>query len=488
MEKYILAIDQSTTGTKAVLFDSKLNLFRRVTEYHNQYYPKDGWVEHDPKEILTKTLQACRKLLTDVDARNILAVSITNQRETAMLWNKDGDPLYNAIVWQCQRGRQICQRLRDLGYGKIVREKTGLIIDPYFSASKITWLLENVQGLKSKIQKKRAFFGTIDTWLIWNLCENHPHVTDFSNASRTLLLNIHSLKWDEEMLEIFGINPQIMPSLRFSDEIFGYTDLNGILPRKVPVIGVMGDSSAALYGQMGHNHGDAKATYGTGTSIMINVGKDKPLLESGVLSIGWANSNQVTYVAEGNIHSSGDTLKWLVDQLGLLSSVEEIEELVNCVEDNGGVYFVPAFSGLGAPYWDNDARALVCGMNKRTNKAHFVRAAVESIAYQVHDLFSTLVEETRIKPSHLRVDGGATKSRFLMQFQADILNLPVLVNNIEECSARGVALVAAAKIGVIGPRQVSTDYTEYLPRMAPQTREKYLKEWQTAVKRAILHQ
>lgn len=484
MEKYILAIDQSTTGTKAVLFDYKLNPVRRVTEHHTQYYPRSGWVEHDPKEIVKKTLLACKNLLKDTDPQNVVAVSITNQRETTVIWDKHGEPVYNAIVWQCQRGKSICERLKEQGYEKVIKGKTGLLIDPYFSASKIAWILENVEDLRHNIEEN-LFFGTIDSWLIYNLCQDHPHLTDYSNASRTMLLNIHSLRWDEEILDLFRIPARIMPRLLPSDEIFGYTDLEGILPRKVPIIGVMGDSSAALYGQMGHTYGDSKATYGTGTSIMINLKDKKTLLNNGVLSIGWVVSGKTTYVAEGNIHSSGDTLKWIVDQLELVKNIDEIEKLATSVDDNNGVYFVPAFNGLGAPYWRNEARALVCGMNRGTTKAHFVRAAVESIAFQVNDLFSSLVQETMIQPSKLKVDGGATKNKFLMQFQADILNLPVYVSNIEECSARGVALIAAVKIGLTESNQISADYTEYLPKMTSDKREKYLREWKMAVKRTI---
>ncbi len=487
MEKYILAIDQSTTGTKAVLFDSKLNVVKRTTEYHKQYYPKPGWVEHDPTEIMRKTLVACRKSISGVDHKAIVAVCVTNQRETAVLWDRDGNPVYNAIVWQCQRGRDLCERLKRAGHEKAFREKTGLLLDPYFSASKISWVLENVGSIKDHARDGKIFFGTIDSWLIWNLCEDHPHVTDYSNASRTLLLNIHSLKWDEELLDLFGIPAEILPKPHCSDEIFGYTDLNGILSKKVPIIGVMGDSSAALYGQMGYHSEDAKATYGTGTSMMINLGERKPELVSGVLSVGWVINKMVTYVAEGNIHSSADTLKWLTEQLQLVNNVEDLESVASSVRDSSGVYFVPAFCGLGAPYWDNDARALICGMSRGTTKAHIVRAALESIAYQVHDLFWALVGETGMKPKELKVDGGATKNRFLMQFQADILNLPIYVNDIEECSARGVALIAAKMTDTLDEEQISMHYTKYMPNMDQQLRQEYLNGWRMAVKRAILH-
>ncbi|MGJ8455571.1 FGGY-family carbohydrate kinase [Pseudothermotoga sp. U03pept] len=487
MEKYILAIDQSTTGTKAVLFDSTLNVVKRTTEYHKQYYPKSGWVEHDPKEILDKTLTACRRVIDRIDPYSIIAVSVTNQRETAVLWDKSGKPVYNAIVWQCQRGKDLCEKLKRDGYERMVREKTGLLIDPYFSASKINWLLENVEDIRKNAENGEISFGTIDSWLIWNLCEGHPHVTDYSNASRTLLLNIHSLRWDEELLDLFNIPSKILPKLLCSDEIFGYTDLNGLLPRRLPVIGVMGDSSAALYGQMGFHPKDAKATYGTGTSMMINLGEKKAELVSGVLSIGWVTDKKITYVAEGNIHSSADTLKWVVEQLQLVNSIEELEDLAASVSDSCGVYFVPAFYGLGAPYWDSDAQALMCGMTKRTTRAHIVRAALESIAYQVYDLFSALVRETGMRPDELKADGGATKNRFLMQFQADILDLPIYVNNIEECSARGVALIAAKSIGILDEEQISMHYTKYIPNIDQQLREEYINGWRMAVKRAILH-
>uniref|UniRef100_A0A832MLE6 ATP:glycerol 3-phosphotransferase n=1 Tax=Pseudothermotoga hypogea TaxID=57487 RepID=A0A832MLE6_9THEM len=483
---FILSVDQSTAGTKAFLFDTKLNLVAKATKNHKQYYPMPGWVEHDPIEIVKRTYEACHEVLHSVPKGKVLAVSVTNQRETIVVWDGGGTPLYNAVVWQCQRGKEICESLRNKGYADIVRDKTGLLIDPYFSASKITWLVKNVKEVKEKLLEGDSYVGTVDSWLVWNLTKGKAHVTDYSNASRTLLLNINTLKWDEELIDIFEISGIRLPALVDSDYVVGYTDLDGILPHAVPILGIMGDSSASLYGQLGFDLGNTKATYGTGTSIMINVKDTKPRLKSGVLSVGWSQEGKVDFVVEGNIHSSGDTIKWLVEQMGLASSVEEIERLAVSVEDNDGVYLVPAFVGLGAPYWENDARALICGMSRRTNKSHIARAAIESIAYQVYDLFTALCEEAGVTPRELRADGGATKNTFLMQFQADILNVPVAVNKFEDCSALGVALLAAKKMGVIDPRNFEVERTYYYPKMREVDREKCIRGWKEAVQRAIL--
>jgi glycerol kinase len=483
---FILSIDQSTVGTKVFLFDTNLSLVAKATKSHKQYYPMPGWVEHDPREIVKRMYEACREVLHNVPKDNVLAVSITNQRETVVVWDGSGKPLYNAVVWQCQRGKEICESLKNRGYDGIVRDKTGLLIDPYFSASKITWLVKNVKEVKEKLVEGDLYVGTIDSWLVWNLTKGKVHATDYSNASRTLLLNINTLKWDEELLDIFEISGIRLPALVDSDSVVGYTDLDGILPHAVPILGIMGDSSAALYGQLGFELGDTKATYGTGTSIMINVKDTKPRLKSGVLSVGWFQEGKVDFVAEGNIHSSGDTIKWLVEQMGLASSVEEIERLAVSVEDNDGIYLVPAFAGLGAPYWENDARALICGMSRRTNKSHIARAAIESIAYQVYDLFTALCEEAGVTPRELRADGGATKNTFLMHFQADILNVPVAVNKFEDCSALGVALLAAKKMSLIDPRNFEAERVYYYPRMNEVDREKCIKGWKGAVQRAIL--
>ncbi|WP_448523765.1 FGGY-family carbohydrate kinase [Pseudothermotoga sp.] len=483
---FILSVDQSTATTKVFLFDSKLSLVARAAKSHKQYYPMPGWVEHDPREIVKRTYEACREVLHNVPKDNVLAVSITNQRETIVVWDGSGKPLYNAVVWQCQRGKEICESLKNKGYADIVRDKTGLLLDPYFSASKIAWLVKNVKEVKEKLLEGDLYVGTIDSWLVWNLTKGKAHVTDYSNASRTLLLNINTLKWDEELTDIFEISGIRLPALVDSDSVVGYTDLDGVLPHAIPILGVMGDSSAALYGQLGFKLGDTKATYGTGTSIMMNVKNFKPKLKSGVLSIGWSQGGEIDFVAEGNIHSSGDTIKWLVEQMELASSAEEVEKLAASVDNNDGVYFVPAFVGLGAPYWENDARALICGMSRRTNKSHIARAAIESIAYQVHDLFVALCEEAHVMPRELKADGGATKNAFLMQFQANVLNVPVTVSKFEDCSALGVALLAARRLGLMAPSEFQLERMYYYPSMDEAKRRELIRGWREAVQRTVL--
>lgn len=414
-----------------------------------------------------------------------MAVSVTNQRETVVIWDRNGEPVYNAVVWQCLRGKELCEELRKQGYEDFIRARTGLILDPYFSASKIAWILSNVESVERGIKRDEILAGTIDSWIVWNLTEGRQHVTDYSNASRTMMMNIESLGWDDEILSLFGIPRSILPVIQPSDAVFGYTNLFGLLPEPIPIIGVMGDSSASLFGQAGLNFGDAKATYGTGTSVMINTGDARFNLKSGVVSVGWFRKGRCTYVIEGNIHSSGDTVKWLIDTLGLITEKDDIEEIATSLSDNDGVYLVPAFSGLGAPYWANDAKALLCGMSRRTGKAHIVRAALESIAYQVYDLLKALTEESSINVSELRADGGATENRFLMQFQSDILSIPVSVSRVTDCSARGVTLMAAEFLLQIEPEKFAPSCMRYEPQMSPKEREKLISGWHKAVRRAI---
>jgi len=489
---YILSIDQSTSGTKAIIFDEEGSLIRRVTEYHRQYYPRTGWVEHDAEEILQKTLNAIRRVLEEsgISEEEICAVAITNQRETTVLWDRSGKPVYRAIVWQCQRGKSICDEIKKRGVENVIREKTGLLVDPYFSASKIKWILDNVEEVRKKAEKGDILFGTIDTWLIWNLTKGSVHATDYSNASRTMLFNIKDLKWDEEILDIFSIPTSILPELKPSNDIFGYTDLNGILKKEVPITAVMGDSSAALFGHGCFRKGDIKATYGTGTSIMMNIGNELIISSDKVVtSIGWGIDKEVTYVLEGNIHCTGDVIRWLIENLQIIRDPKETEMLASSISDNEGVYFVPAFVGLGAPYWDNEARALITGIRRGTRKAHIVRAALESIAYQVKDLFDVIVKEIDIEPDGIKVDGGGTENEFLMQFQADILGIPVFVSEIEEISARGVALLASWKLGFLKSMSDIEKLVKfkriYKPSMPENLRNEYYSGWKKAVQRAL---
>ncbi len=494
MGKYILSIDQSTSATKAVLFNQEAKIIERETISHNQFYPQPEWVEHDPLEIYRNTLLAIKQVVekNNISHDEIIALSITNQRETVVLWDKQtGLPLYNAVVWQCRRGAKICTSLREKGYEELIRSRTGLLIDPYFSASGVQWIIENVKGVDDLIQQNRLAVGTIDSWLIFKLTGGQVHATDHTNASRTLLFNIVNKKWDTEILELFHIPENAMPNALPCDAIFGYTSLDGFLRKEIPITGVMGDSHAALFGQNCFSKGMAKATYGTGSSIMMNIGNDFKLSPEGVVtSIGYSIGDETAYVFEGNIHCTGATIKWLVDDLELLSSSKESEQIATSVNSNNGVYFVPAFAGLGAPYWDNDANALICGMNRSSKKAHIVRAALESIAYQINDLVDVMNSKSGIHLSELRVDGGPTKNHFLMQFQADMLNARINRSEIEETSALGVALMAGLKLNIWKNMEEINSLRQnafiFSSAMGNKERIRLINGWHMAVKRTIL--
>lgn len=452
LTKYILAIDQSTSATKVMLFDAGANLVHRVSLAHQQFYPAEGFVEHDGEEIFTNTLKGMEEVLraTGIKTTDVAAVSITNQRETSLIWDKHtGKPIANAAVWQCQRGMQFCNELKALGKESMVRKKTGLIIDPYFSASKLRWLINHTGGAKEKAQRGDLLLGTIDSWLLWKLTNGKVHATDYSNACRTMLFNIHSLQWDAELIKLFDLYPSMFPEVKFSDQIFGETDPSVVFDSPVPIAGLMGDSHAALFGQNCFEPGMAKATYGTGSSIMMNIGK-KPLVAPNglVTSVGYGRAGEIDYVFEGNIHCTGDTINWLVNDAGLIADAAESEQLALSVKDNNQVYFVPAFVGLGAPYWDNQARASISGMARNTKKAHIVRAALEGIAYQIKDLIYLMVKNAGIPFCELRVDGGPTRNNFLMQFQSDILRNEVARSNVEEVSALGAAFMAGLACGL----------------------------------------
>jgi glycerol kinase len=447
----ILGIDQSTSGTKALLFDQAGNIVVRADVPHAQHYPRPGWVEHDAEEIFANTLRAAKEAIdaSGVAPASIAAVAVSNQRETAVVWSrKSGKPVHNAVVWQCRRGADICGRLEAAGAAPAVKEKTGLVLSPYFSASKIAWILEDVPGAREAADSGELLCGTVDSWLVWKLTSGAVHATDYSNASRTQLFNLSTLDWDGDLLRLFGIPRSMLAELRFSDETFGRTDLGGLLPAPVPITGVMGDSHAALFGQCCFSRGMAKATYGTGSSIMMNIGGRRALSERGlVTSIAWGMGGKVEYVFEGNINCAGSTIQWLVEDLALIASAKEAGSLALSVPDAEGVYLVPAFVGLGAPYWDSGARASITGMTRGTKKAHVVRAAEESIAYQIKDILDLMVSESGADLRELRVDGGPTKDAFLMQFQADILDIPVARSAVEELSATGAARMAGLAVG-----------------------------------------
>jgi len=485
-----LVIDQSTSATKALLFNQKGQLVARVSEEHQQFYPQPGWVEHDPIEILENTYKAVEKLVRENIADNdkIVSVAITNQRETVLVWDKyTGKPVYNAVVWQCNRGTQICNEFISKGYQSKVTEKTGLIISPYFSASGVQWILDNVPNAREKAEDGQLLMGTIDSWLIWNLTAEKNHATDYTNASRTLLFNINTLNWDKELLDLFTIPASMMPNVTYCDEIFGTTTFNGLTP-EIPIAGVLGDSHGALAGQMCFKPGMGKATYGTGSSIMINIGeKALPAPRGLVTSVAFAAGGKVYYAFEGNIHCTGATIKWLQDDLKLIESANETEELATSVESTDGVYFVPAFAGLGAPWWDNEAKALICGMNRGTNKAHIVRAALESIAYQVKDLMD-LIQTYGVELSELRVDGGPVKNNFLMQFQADMLQAKINRSPIQEASAFGAFLISGLamktwkSLSEIEKLRTENDYIE--PKMKIESVNNLYSGWQNAIKKS----
>lgn len=450
MANYIIAIDQSTSATKAMLFNENCEMLQRVNVEHHQYYPKAGWVEHDAEEIYNNVLKAVKELMRGADMDNNYSMAITNQRETVVVWDKTtGRPVCNAVVWQCMRGVDICNELKRQGYSEMVMQKSGLLIDPYFSASGVKWILDNVEGAREKAGRGDLLMGTIDSWLVWKLTGGKRHVTDYTNASRTMLMNIHTLQWDDDLLRLFGIPKSMMPELLPCDGVFGKTDVGGIFDGGITICGVLGDSHGALTGQMCFEEGLGKATYGTGSSVMVNIGeKAAPAPDGLVTSIGFAALGKVFYAFEGNIHSTGATLKWLQEQLRIIESPADVEPVATSVADNGGVYFVPAFAGLGAPWWKDDVKAAVMGMTLATTRAHFLRAALESIAYQVNDLVKAMTVKAGISLKEIRVDGGPTKNKFLMQFQADCLRVPVNCSDLEEASALGAVVMNGLSRGV----------------------------------------
>lgn len=484
----IIAIDQSTSATKAMLFNEQCSLQGRVNIEHRQYYPQTGWVEHDAEEIYSNAIEAIRQLLKGREEQADYSLAITNQRETVVVWDKTtGKPVYNAIVWQCQRGTTICNELRERGYTELVRRKSGLLIDPYFSASGVKWILDNVEGARNKAEEGNLLMGTIDSWLVWKLTGGQQHLTDYTNASRTMLFNIHTLDWDDELLSLLTIPRSMMPKAIPCDSLFGETTIEGILNQPIQIAGVLGDSHGALTGQMCFEAGMGKATYGTGSSVMVNIGENAIDAPQGlVTSVGFAACGKVHYAFEGNIHCTGATIKWMTDKLRLIESPVAIENLARSVSDNGGVYLVPAFAGLGAPWWNPTAKAIICGMTLATEKGHVCRAALEAIAYQVKDLIDLMTGQAGIKLKELRVDGGPTKNNLLMQFQADMLGACINRSDVEEASALGAVVMNGLARGVW------KDFTEVaamrktnnplLPSMSDDIRANLYTGWKEAVK------
>ena len=448
MVQRIIAIDQSTSSTKALLFDEQCKVVARTNVDHKQYYPQTGWVEHDAEEIYQNMIEAIRALLEmrneKLEMRNAqFSLCITNQRETAVVWNKaTGKPIANAVVWQDTRGAELCRQLRADGKAEMVMTKSGLLIDPNFSASGVKWLLDNIEGARDAANRDELLMGTIDTWLVWKLTGGKTFATDTTNASRTMLFNIHTLDWDDDLLALFDIPRSMMPEVKACDAIYGETTCEGLFSEPIQIAGVLGDSHGALVGQMCFEPGSGKVTYGTGSSVMVNIGEEPKAAPQGlVTSVGFSALGKTWYGFEGNIYSTGATLKWICDQLQLIGKPSEMEALATSVADNGGVYIVPAFSGLGAPWWQSDVKGAVFGLTFATTKAHFLRAALESIAYQIKDLVDVMAHATGGRLKEIAADGGPTKNQFLMQFQADMLDTPVVCTEVDDASALGAVIM-----------------------------------------------
>ena len=450
MKKYILALDQGTSSSRAIVFDQQGQTKAVAQKEFTQIFPKPGWVEHNPMEIWSSQAAVIAEAITSIDINglDIAAIGITNQRETTIVWDAEtGDPVYNAIVWQDRRTSEYCDMLKAQGLTDTIRSKTGLIIDAYFSATKIRWILENVPGAREKAEQGKLRFGTVDTWLIWMLTRGEVHVTDVSNASRTMVYNIHDLCWDKELLELFDIPESMMPQVKSSSEVYGHTKTT-LFAHEVPIAGIAGDQQAALFGQMCTEPGSVKNTYGTGCFLLMNSG-EKPITSSNNLltTIAWKIGDKVNYALEGSIFVAGSVVQWLRDGLGIIKSSSEGEELAASVEDNGGVYFVPALTGLGAPYWDQYAKGCLYGISRGTTAAHIARAALEGIAFQTMDIVNAMQKDAGISLAELKVDGGASRNNLLMQFQADILGTSVIRPQVTETTALGAAYLAGLAVG-----------------------------------------
>jgi glycerol kinase len=450
LEKFILAIDQGTTSSRAIIFNKKGEIKFIAQKEFKQIYPQAGWVEHDPIEIWSSQASVIAEVISNLslNEKSIAAIGITNQRETTVLWDREtGKPVYNAIVWQDRRTSEICSELIAMEFEEKVKAKTGLIIDAYFSGTKIKWILDNISGVREKAERGKLAFGTIDSWLVWNLTRGEKHITDITNASRTMLFNIHTHEWDQEILEILGIPQSILPEVKSSSEIYGET-ATLLFASKVPIAGIAGDQQSALFGQMCIKPGMSKNTYGTGGFLMLNTGTVPTTSKNNLLTtIGWKIDNKVIYALEGSIFIAGAVVQWLRDELQIIKSAYEIEELAGSVEDNGGVFMVPAFTGLGAPHWDQFARGAIFGITRGTKRGHIARAALESIAFQTMDVLKAMESDSGINVTELRVDGGATANNLLMQIQSDILGIPIVRPKISETTALGVAYLAGLAVG-----------------------------------------
>ena len=492
MKKYLMALDQGTTSSRCIIFNKKGEIVSLAQKEFTQYFPQSGWVEHDANDIwasqagvMTEAMAKC-----SIEVEEIAAIGITNQRETTIVWDKEtGEPIYHAIVWQCRRTADYVDRLKEEGYDKVIKEKTGLIVDPYFSATKIKWILDHVEGAREKANQGKLLFGTVDTWLIYKMTKGRVFATDVTNASRTMLYNIHSLCWDEELLDKFGIPASMLPEVKQSSEVYGMTR-KSLLGEPVPIAGVAGDQQAALFGQCCFEAGQSKNTYGTGCFLLMNTGEQAVDSKHGLLTtIAIGRNGKVQYALEGSVFVAGAAIKWLRDELKLIDNAAETEELANSVPDSNGVYVVPAFTGLGAPYWNAYARGAVFGLSRGANRAHFVRATLESLAYQSLDVIRAMEEDAEIAVTSLRVDGGASANDFLLQFQADILNGEIIRPKVAETTALGAAYLAGLAVGYYQDvDEIQSNWQrdkEFTPRFREEERERLYAGWKDCVKRII---
>ena len=492
MKKYILALDEGTTSARAILFDKTGTPVSVAQHEFTQIYPKPSFVEHDPLEIFSAQYSALTEVITKIgaEASEIAAVGVTNQRETAIVWEKySGKPVYNAIVWQCRRTADICETLKKQGYEDYIKETTGLKADAYFSGTKIKWILDNVEGAREKAENGELLFGTVDTWLIWKLSGGKIHVTDYTNASRTMLFDIHKLCWDKKMLEILDIPESMLPEVKSSSEVYG--EIN-ILGENIKISGIAGDQQAALFGQKCFKAGDIKNTYGTGCFLLMNTGENAPKSQSGLLTTIAAtlSKEKINYALEGSVFVGGAVIQWLRDELGLIKKAFDSEKAALKVDDNGGVYIVPAFAGLGAPYWDMYARGTITGLTRGSNKNHIIRSALESIAYQTNDLIKCMKADSGIDIASLKADGGAANNKFLMQFQADISDVKIIRPDCSEATALGAAFLAGLAVGFWKSKDeilnISAKQTEFTPAVDGKTRENILRGWQSAIEKTLL--
>jgi len=491
-KKYILALDQGTTSSRAIIFDKSGQIVRTAQKEFTQIYPKAGWVEHDPMEIWGTQSGVAREVLeyAGISPQEIAAIGITNQRETTVVWDKNtGKPVYNAIVWQCRRTASICDGLKAAGHENYIRENTGLVVDAYFSGTKVKWILDNVEGAREKAEAGDLLFGTVDSWLIWNLTRGKTHVTDYTNASRTMLYNIKDLKWDDKILEAMNVPASMLPEVKPSSEVYGVTDSQTFGGAQIPIAGIAGDQQAALFGQACYSEGMVKNTYGTGCFMLMNTGEKMVPSKNGLLTtIAWGLDGKVEYALEGSIFMAGASVQWLRDEMKLINDAKDSEYFATQVEDTNGVYMVPAFAGLGAPYWDMYARGTMVGLTRGANRNHIIRATLESIAYQTRDVIDAMQADSGIELTELKVDGGATANDFLMQFQSDILGVDVRRPQVAETTALGAAYLAGLAVKFWSSKEeiaknwaVDQTFKNEIPKIK---RDELYSGWQKAVERS----